>query len=129
MHHESEARDGSTACRPPHGLAGASMNPELDLTLAQQRGAERQHAGEQARLSRELTSAGSRVARMPRDGQEWRVTGFTLRAHHIAKLDRFLGQAQRAALRAGREFAGLSIEIDGQGVVTVAAAGMASMTL
>jgi hypothetical protein len=105
------------------------MNPKLDLTLAQQRSAELQHAGEQARLSRELTSAGSRLARAPRDGQERQVTGFTLRAHHIARLDRFLGQAQRAALRAGREFAGLSIEVDGQGVVSVHATGMTSMTL
>ena len=57
------------------------------------------------------------------------MNGFTLRAHHIAKLDRFLGQAERAARRTGREFVGLSIEIDGQGVVSVHASGMTSITL
>jgi hypothetical protein len=49
--------------------------------------------------------------------------------HHIAKLDRFVGQAQRAATRAGREFEGVSIEVDAQGVVSVHAIGIASMLL
>jgi hypothetical protein len=105
------------------------MNPELNHALAQQRSAELRHAGQQARLSRGLTRAESHLARTPRHGPERRATGLTLRAHHIAKLDRFLFQAQRAALRSGQEFAGLSIEIDGQGVVSVHATGMTSMTL
>jgi hypothetical protein len=49
--------------------------------------------------------------------------------HHIAKLDRFVGQAQRAAARAGREFDGVSIEVDAQGVVSVHAIGMSSVLL
>jgi hypothetical protein len=57
------------------------------------------------------------------------VTGFTLRGHHVAKLDRFVAQAQRAALRAEREFEGVCIEVDAQGRVTVHAFGMTSMLL
>ena len=49
--------------------------------------------------------------------------------HHIAKLDRFVGQAQRAAARAGGEFVGVSIEVDAEGVVSVHAIGIASMLL
>lgn len=105
------------------------MNPELHLALAQQRSAELQHAGEQARLARELPAATGRAARVPRQGQKRRVTGFTLGGQQLAKLDRFLGQAQRTALRAEREFAGVSIEIDGQGVVRVHATGMTSIVL
>jgi hypothetical protein len=47
----------------------------------------------------------------------------------MAKLDRFVGQAQRVAARAGREFEGVSIEVDAQGVVSVNAIGLASMLL
>ena len=70
--------------------------------------------------------AGSGLARVLRE--PW-GTRFTVRGHHIAKLDRFVGQAQRAATRAGREFEGVSIEVDAQGVVSVHAIGMASMLL
>jgi len=70
--------------------------------------------------------AGSGLARVLRE--PW-GTRFTVRGHHIAKLDRFVGQAQRAATRAGREFEGVSIEVDAQGVVSVNAIGLASMLL
>ena len=56
-------------------------------------------------------------------------TRFTLHGRHVAKLDRFVGQAQRAALRAEREFEGASIELGDQGGVSVHAIGMTSMLL
>ena len=74
-------------------------------------------------------STGSGVARVPQDRRGPWETRFTLHGHHLAKLDRFVGQAQRAATRAGREFEGVSIEVDAQGVVSVHAIGMASMLL
>ena len=70
--------------------------------------------------------AGSGLARVLRE--PW-GTRFTVRGHHIAKLDRFVGQAQRAATRAGREFEGVSIEVDAQGVVSVHAIGLTSILL
>jgi hypothetical protein len=81
------------------------MTAPLKHILAQQRDAELQRAAEQTRLASELGG------------------------HHLAKLDRFLGQAQRAALRAEREFEGISIEIDAQGIVRVHAVGMTSILL
>jgi hypothetical protein len=54
---------------------------------------------------------------------------FKLHGRHIAKLDRFVGQAHRAAVRAEREFEGVSIELSDRGVVTVGAIGMTSMVL
>jgi len=69
------------------------------------------------------------MARVLRHRREPWGTRFTVHGHHIAKLDRFVGQAQRAAARAGREFEGVSIEVDAQGVVSVHAIGMASMLL
>jgi hypothetical protein len=66
------------------------------------------------------------LARVPR---EPRLTRFTVAGHHVAKLDRFVSHAQRAAARAGREFEGVSVEVDAQGVVSVHAIGMASMLL
>ena len=63
------------------------------------------------------------------DGREARETRFTLQGHHIAKLDRFVGQAQRAAARAGREFEGVSIAVDAQGMVSAHAIGMPPMLL
>lgn len=105
------------------------MNPQLYHLLAQQRSAELQRAGEQGRLASELPIARGRRARVPQHRQEPSVTGFTLRGHHVAKLDRFVGQARRAALRAEREFDGVRIEIDAQGVVRVHANGMTSMVL
>jgi len=56
-------------------------------------------------------------------------TRFTLHGRHIAKLDRFVGQAQRAALRAERAFEGVRIELDNQGTVSVHAIGMTSIFL
>jgi hypothetical protein len=105
------------------------MNPELNHMLAQHRGAELQRAGEQAPRASELPRARSRAARLPQTTERTNATAFTLRGHHIAKLDRFLGQAQRAALRAEREFEGVSIEIDAHGVVSVHAIGMTSVVL
>ena len=73
--------------------------------------------------------AGDGLARvLEHDRGPWGAR-FTLRGHHIAKLDRLVGQAQRAAVRAGREFEGLSIEVNPQGVVSVHAIGMESMLL
>ena len=69
---------------------------------------------------------GAQVLRQRREARE---TRFTLQGHHIAKLDRFVVQAHRAAARAGREFEGVSIEVDAQGVVMVHAIGMTSMSL
>jgi hypothetical protein len=54
---------------------------------------------------------------------------FTLDGQHIGKLDRFVGQAQRAALRAERQFEGVTIEVDTDGIVSVHALGMRSMLL
>jgi hypothetical protein len=54
---------------------------------------------------------------------------FTLDGHHIGKLDRFIGQAQRAALHAERQFEGVTIEVDAEGIVTVHAIGLRSMLL
>ena len=75
-------------------------------------------------------TAGSGVARVlqHREGvvSDKRVT---LHGRHIAKLDRFVGQAQRAAVRAEREFEGVSIELSDHGAVTVHAIGMTSMVL
>jgi hypothetical protein len=105
------------------------MNARLIHILAQQRSAELKRAGEQARLSGERRTARRRAARVLQDGQEPRVTGFTLRGHHIGKLDRFVGQAQRTALRAEREFEGVRIEVDAQGVVSVHAIGMVPIVL
>jgi hypothetical protein len=66
---------------------------------------------------------------VPQNRQEPWVTGFTLHGHHIAKLDRFVSQARRAALQAEREFEGVSIEVDPHGRVSVHAIGMTSMLL
>jgi hypothetical protein len=63
------------------------------------------------------------VLELERHEEPW-VARFTLHVQHIAKLDRFLAKAQRAALRAQREFEGDSIDIDARGVVTVHAVGM-----
>lgn len=54
---------------------------------------------------------------------------FTLDGRHIGKLDRFVGQAQRAALHSGRQFEGVTVEVDAEGIVTVHAIGMRSMLL
>ena len=54
---------------------------------------------------------------------------FMLDGRHIGKLDRFVGQAQRAAQHAERQFEGVTIEVDAEGIVTVHAIGMRSMLL
>jgi len=74
-------------------------------------------------------STGSGVARVPQDRRGPWETRFTLHGHHLAKLDRFVGQAQRAAARAGRQFEGVSIEVNGRGAVSVHATGMTSLLL
>ena len=105
------------------------MNAQLNQILTQQRTAELERAAEQTRLASELPRARARAARAPRLTQEPRATGFTLRGHHLVKLDRFLCQAKRTARRAEREFEGVNIEIDARGEVTVHAIGMTSMVL
>ena len=105
------------------------MNAQLNQILTQQRNAELQRAAEQTRIASELPRTRSRAARAPRHTEEPRVAGFTLRGHHLAKLDRFLWQAKSAARRAEREFEGVSVEIDARGEVTVHAPGMTSMVL
>jgi hypothetical protein len=75
-------------------------------------------------------TARSGVARVLQDGERAAgETQFKLHGRHIAKLDRFVGQAHRAAVRAEREFEGVSIELSDHGVVTVDAIGMTSMVL
>jgi hypothetical protein len=91
------------------------MNPELKHILAQQRTAELHGVAERARLASELPNGGT--------------TGFKLHGHHLARLDRFLGQANRVASQAEREFEGVSIEIDAHGVISVHAIGMTPMVL
>jgi hypothetical protein len=100
------------------------MNPQLNYIFAQQCTAELERAGEQARLASKLPTARYRAARVPQHRQEPWVTSFTLHGHHIAKLDRFVSQAQRAARRAKREFEGVSIEVDAQGRISVHAIGI-----
>ena len=54
---------------------------------------------------------------------------FTLHSHHLAKLDRFVAQAQRHATRSGGQFAGVAIEIDAAGAVSLHAAGLQTRML
>ncbi len=61
--------------------------------------------------------------------EEPSVAQFLLRGHHIGKLDRFVGQAQRAAARAAREFDGVTVVVDERGTVSVHATGMTAMSL
>jgi hypothetical protein len=120
------------------------MNPQLNHIIAQ-RSAEQHRAGELTRLAREA-SAAQRNSRGPNpitrlSAHLPNVTGlhradravgqmrFTLHGGHIARLDRFVGQAQRAALRAERKFDGVTIELDDRGAVSVHALGMTSMLL
>ena len=105
------------------------MTAQLNQILARQRTAEFQRIAEQTPHASELQRAGAGEDRAPQHAQAPRATGLTLRGHHLAKLDRFLGQAQRAALRAEREFDGVTVEINAEGVVTVHAIGMTSILL
>lgn len=104
------------------------MNPEINHTLARQRAAELRRAAERTRLASEVRGTRPQV-RASQLSPEPRASGFMLRGHDLAKLDRFVGQAARAAVRADREFEGVSVEIDAQGVVRVHASGMTSMVL
>lgn len=115
------------------------MNTQLNHMIARQRSTELERAGERARLASEV-SAGQRSSRDPNPVTRlsahlahlaaWSApTRFTLHGRHVAKLDRYVGQAQRAALRAEREFEGVTIEVDNQGTVSVCAIGMTSMLL
>jgi hypothetical protein len=64
--------------------------------------------------------------------QNWEepsVARFTLHWHHIAKLDRFVGQARRAARWAERDFEGVTIMVDADGLVSPHATGVNSMLL
>jgi hypothetical protein len=105
------------------------MNSELSRILARQRAAELQRAADRRRLASEVPRAGPRAVRAPRHSLDAPATGLTLRGHDLAKLDRFLVHAKRAALRDDREFDGVSVEIDAQGTVTVNATGMKSIVL
>lgn len=89
------------------------------------RGADLQRAGEQARLAGELRTGGSRAPDVAPRRQEL----LTLHRRDIARLDRFLIQGQRAALRADREFEGITIAVDDDGGISVNAVGMTSMRL
>ena len=55
------------------------------------------------------------------------VAGFTLDGRHIGKLDRFIGQAQRVAVRAQRQFEGVTIEVDVFGPVVNIASRLTSL--
>jgi hypothetical protein len=93
------------------------------------RGAELQRGGEQVRLAGELRTGGSRAPGVAPRRQEPRQALLTLHRRDIARLDRFLIQGQRAALRADREFEGITIAVDDDGGITVTAVGMTSIRL
>jgi hypothetical protein len=57
------------------------------------------------------------------------VARFTLHSHHLAKLDRFVAQARRRATRSGREFTGVTVEIDAAGAVSVHTANAEPLVL
>lgn len=57
------------------------------------------------------------------------VARFTLHSHHLATLDRFVAQAQRHATRSGGQFAGVALEIDAAGAVSLHAAGLQTLML
>ena len=64
-----------------------------------------------------------------RGAEPQRAAERTLYGRDIARLDRFVTQAQRAAAQAEREFVGVTIAVDGNGSIRVDAAGMTSMRL
>jgi hypothetical protein len=105
------------------------MNSDLNHTLARQRAAELQRAADRRRLASEVSGPGTRPVRAPHHSPGAPATGFTLRGHDLAKLDRFLVHAKRSALRDDREFDGVSIEVDAHGIVSVHAIGMRSIVL
>lgn len=69
------------------------------------------------------------VAVLYRDEEDVSVARFTLHAHHLSLLDRFVAQARRRASRDGAEFAGVAVEIDTAGTVSVHAANRAPLVL
>jgi hypothetical protein len=100
------------------------MHSELSHILARQRAAELHRAAERRRLAREVPGAGA-----PQPSLDPPATRLTLRGHDLAKLDRFLVHAKRAALRDDRDFDGVKVEIDAEGIVTLNATGMKSIVL
>lgn len=62
------------------------------------------------------------VALLTREDEDVAVARFMLHSHHLAKLDRFIAQARRRAMRGSGEFAGVTVEIDAAGTVSVHAA-------
>lgn len=91
-------------------------------------GAELQREGEQARLVGDLRNGGSRAADVPQR-QVPRQMVLTLYGRDIARLDRFVAQGQRAALKVGREFEGVMVEVDADGSISINAIGMNSTRL
>jgi hypothetical protein len=69
------------------------------------------------------------VAVLRREEDDVSVLRFALYSHHLAKLDRFVAQARRGASPTGGEFAGVDIEIDPAGVVSVHAPNMEPLVL
>jgi hypothetical protein len=58
-----------------------------------------------------------------------RTARFLLHSHHLAKLDRYLAQAQRHATRSGGQFAGVAVEVDRAGTLSLYAAGLERLVL
>jgi hypothetical protein len=69
------------------------------------------------------------VAVLRREDDDVPVARVTLYSHHLAKLDRFIAQARRRASRIGGEFAGVEVQIDAAGGVSVHAPNMEPLVL
>jgi hypothetical protein len=69
------------------------------------------------------------AAVLRRDEDDVSVARLTLYSHHLATLDRFTAQARRRTRRSGGEFAGVEVEIDAAGGVSVHAPGMEPLVL
>ena len=82
-----------------------------------------------ARQRQPLRTPSRRGAEPQRARRESRQTVLTLYGRDIAKLDRFVSQGQRAALRDDREFEGVTLAVDLNGAITVNAVGMTSLRL
>jgi hypothetical protein len=63
------------------------------------------------------------------DDDDVRKACCTLYSHHLVKLDRCIAQAQRHATHGGGEFAGVAVEIDAAGAVSVNAAALEPLVL
>ena len=57
------------------------------------------------------------------------VAQFMLDSNHLAMLDRFVARARRQARHDGRQFAGVVVEIDARGPLSVHAADLESLVL